>query len=104
MVLVHILGVNDAQNNATLTINTVTQDEPTNGLGDGDTPIDAIINGDTVLLRAERSGKGDGRVYHVCFTAADPEASVSGCVDVIVPHDKKAGPARDSGQNYNSTK
>jgi len=57
-----------------------------------------------VLLRAERSGKGDGRVYHICFTAADPEGSVSGCVDVIVPHDKKTDPAKDSGGKYNSTK
>jgi hypothetical protein len=104
MILEHILGVSDAQNNATITINTVTQDEPTNGLGDGDTPIDAIINGDAVLLRAERSGKGDGRVYTICFTATDPEASVTGCVTVMVPHDKKTDPAKNSGQNYNSTK
>jgi large repetitive protein len=107
LVPVHILGVVDpdqAPYNATITINSVTQDEPTNGLGDGDTPIDAIINGDTVLLRAERSGKGDGRVYHVCFTAADPEGSVSGCVDVIVPHDKKTDPAKNSGPAFNSTK
>src|SRR6266700_4292631 len=107
LVPVHILGVVDPDQppyNATITINSITQDEPTNGLGDGDTPIDAIINGDTVLLRAERSGKGDGRVYHVCFTAADPEGSVQGCVDVIVPHDKKTDPAKDSGGKYNSTK
>ena len=107
LVPVHILGVVDPDQppyNATITINSVTQDEPTNGLGDGDTPVDAIINGDTVLLRAERSGKGDGRVYHVCFTAADPEGSVSGCVDVMVPHDKKTDPAKDNGGKYNSTK
>jgi hypothetical protein len=106
LVPVHILGVVDPDQppyNATITINSITQDEPTNGLGDGDTPIDAIINGDTVLLRAERSGKGDGRVYHVCFTAADPEGSVSGCADVIVPHDKRTDPAKNSGQNFNST-
>ena len=112
LVPVHILGVVDPDQppyNATITINSVTQDEPTNGLGDGDTPVDAIIthntgSDDTLLLRAERSGKGDGRVYHVCFTAADPEGSVTGCVDVIVPHDKKTDPAKNSGQNYNSTK
>ncbi len=104
LVPVHILGVVDPQSNATITLNSVTQDEPTNGLGDGDTPVDAFINGDTVQLRAERSGKGDGRVYHVCFTAADPEGYVQSCVDVIVPHDKKTDPAKNSGQNYNSTK
>jgi hypothetical protein len=112
LVPVTILGVVDPDQppyNSTITITSVTQDEPTNGLGDGDTPVDAIIThhpgtDDTLLLRAERSGKGDGRVYHVCFTAADPEGSVSGCVDVTVPHDKRTDPAKNSGQNYNSTK
>jgi hypothetical protein len=112
LVSVHILGVIDPDQppyNSTITINSITQDEPTNGLGDGDTPVDAIIthnpgSDDTLLLRAERSGKGDGRVYHVCFTAADPEGSVSGCVDVVVPHDKRTDPSKDSGQKYNSTK
>jgi hypothetical protein len=103
MIQVHILGVIDAQNNATVTINTVTQDERTNGLGDGDTPIDAIISSDSMLLRAERSGKGDGRVYTICFTATDPEASVNGCVKVMVPKSKKTDAAIDSGGNYDST-
>ena len=103
MVAVHILGVMDAQNNATITIDSVTQDEPTNGLGDGDTAIDAIKDGDTVLLRAERSGNGNGRVYHVCFTAADPEGSVSGCVKVMAPKSKKTDVAGDGGSLYDST-
>jgi len=104
MILVHILGVTDAQNNATITITKVTQDEPTNGLGDGDTPIDAVINGDSVLLRAERSGKGDGRVYKIYFTAADVEGSVSGFVTVVVPKSKKTDVAIDSGGAFDSTK
>ena len=41
----------------------VTQDEPVNGLGDGDTGPDAVTLSDGILLRAERSGTGDGRVY-----------------------------------------
>jgi Putative Ig domain/REJ domain/PKD domain len=111
MVPVHILGVVDPDQppyNATITINSVTQDEPTNGLGDGDTPVDAIIthnpvNDDTLLLRAERSGRGNGRVYHVHFTASDPEGSVSGTVTVAVPHDKKTDVAGDGGSLYDST-
>jgi large repetitive protein len=92
----------------TITITKVTQDEPTNGLGDGDTPIDAIIthntgSDDTVLLREERSGKGDGRVYKICFSIADPEQNATGSVKVTVPHDKKTDTAIDSGQNYDST-
>jgi hypothetical protein len=102
MALVHIIGL-DNPNNDPVTINTVTQDEPTNGLGDGDTPIDANINGDAVLLRAERSGNRDGRVYKVCFTVEDPEQNATGCVKVMAPKSKKTDIAIDSGQNYDST-
>jgi chitinase len=104
-----VVDPDQAPYNSTITITSVTQDEPTNGLGDGDTPVDAIIthntgSDDTLLLRAERSGKGDGRVYTVNFKACDPEGCVSGSVQVMVPHDKRTDPAKNSGQNYNSTK
>ena len=103
LVSIGITGVSDADNNATITITGVTQDEPTNGTGDGDTAIDAIINANgTVLLRAERSGNGDGRVYHIHFTASDPEGSASGVVKVTVPHSKKKV-AMDGGELYDST-
>jgi hypothetical protein len=42
----------------------VTQSEPLNGLGDGDTSPDAVLQGDSVLLRAERSGLGTGQRYN----------------------------------------
>ena len=58
--------------------------------------IDAVIDGGMVLLRAERSGRGDGRVYRVSFTASDFEGSASGVVFVTVPHNPKR-PAIDSG-------
>lgn len=102
MVAVGITGVSDPDNNATITITGVTQDEPTNGLGDGDTAIDAVIDGGTVLLRAERSGKGDGRVYRISFTASDLEGSASGTVKVCVPHSPKK-PAIDSLSIFDST-
>jgi chitinase len=102
MAQVHIIGVNNP-NNDPIAINAVTQDERTNGLGDGDTPIDGIINNDAVLLRAERSGQGNGRVYKVCFTVADPEQNAYGCVNVMVPKSKKTDVAIDSGQAYDST-
>ena len=103
LVLVGINGVSDPDNNATITIDGVFQDEPTNGLGDGDTAIDAIINGDgTVFLRAERAGGSNGRVYHIHFTAADLEGSASGVVTVTVPQKKKST-AVDDGQLYDST-
>jgi hypothetical protein len=111
MLPVHILGVVKPSDD-NIAITGITQDEPTKGLGDGDTPIDATIHNhhqdvppadDTVDLRAERSGKGDGRVYRVSFTVADPEQSASGVVKVMVPHDKKTDAAIDSGGTYDST-
>lgn len=102
-VAVGITGVTDPNNNAIIKITGVTQDEATNGLGDGDTPIDAVIRADgTVLLRAERSGSGDGRVYRVYFTASDLEGSSSGVVLVKVPHSPER-PAIDSGGVFEST-
>jgi hypothetical protein len=104
---VQILGVVKPSDDK-ITITGVTQDEPTNGLGDGDTPIDAIIHhyadkDDTVDLRAERSGNRDGRVYRVSFNVADPEQSASGMVRIMVPKSKKTDAAIDSGGSYDST-
>ena len=100
---ISINGVSDSEDNATITIDSVTQDELTNSTGDGDTAVDAIINADgTVLVRAERSGNGDGRMYHIAFTASDIEGSDSGSVDVCVQHSKKKA-AVDSGDEYDST-
>ena len=65
--------------------------------------VDAIINPDgTVLLRAERAGNGDGRVYEISFTATNVEGSVNGIVKVIVPHSRMSMKVKDSGCKYNS--
>jgi hypothetical protein len=76
---------------------TVSSNEPQNGLGDGDkapdwtTPVIDQTNGIiTLQLRAERSGKGNGRVYTVTITATDESGNTSQAdVDIIVPHDQK---------------
>ena len=85
-----------------ITFTSVTQDEPVNGLGDGDTSPDAAVSGNQILLRAERAGTGNGRVYVVPFTAVNTDgASCSGSVKVSVPHSKK-DPAIEGAQLYNS--
>lgn len=64
---------------------------------------DAVIDGDTVSLSAERSGKGDGRVYRITITATDNCGNVGATsVDVEVRHSPKK-PAVDSGQDYDAT-
>jgi len=95
----------DPSHRMTTTITHVTQDEPVNGLGDGDTGPDAVIHGSKVLLRAERSGSSNGRVYRLHFTATKHSGeSCTGSVDVWVPKSLKPGlPVIDDGQLYDST-
>jgi hypothetical protein len=102
---VEILGVADPNNDrVTITVTGVTQDEPTNGLGDGDTSPDAVVQGGTVLLRAKRAGTGNGRVYQVSFLADDGFGGrCTGSVVVCVPHSRQAGTCVDDGQRYSST-
>jgi hypothetical protein len=59
----------------------------------------------TAEVRAERDGKGDGRVYHIGFTADDGNGGTcSGVVLVGVPHDKGgANDPVDGGALYDST-
>lgn len=65
----------------------VTSNEPINGLGDGDIAPDwVIIDAHHLLLRAERSGKGDGRVYTIKVTCKDAaDNTVVKTVTVQVP-------------------
>jgi hypothetical protein len=104
LIPVSIVGVSDpTAAPVTFTINAVTQDEPVSGLGDGDTAPDAVV-GDTLLLRAERSGRGNGRVYRVSFTADDHDGGVcSGAITVAVPLSLKGTAAIGDAQQYDST-
>ncbi len=98
--LINIVGVP----NAAIEVTGITQDEPTIGLGGGDTGPDGILGTDSVQLRAERSGLEDGRVYVIGFTAINEfEKSCTGSVTVGVPYNKHGEGAVDSGQNHDST-
>ena len=84
----------------------VTSDEPTAtapGAGGSKHAPDADITDNGVLLRAERAGNGDGRVYMITVTAIDVSGnSTSTSAAVEVNHNKKKK-AVDSGQNYDAT-
>ncbi|MFT5113372.1 MAG: hypothetical protein ACI8P9_002703 [Parasphingorhabdus sp.] len=110
LLLVKITGISDTDDNATITIDSVTQDEATNGTGIGDTAIgdtgpDAVIEDGNLYLRAESSDTGDGRVYHVNFTASNANGEKAGKIDVRVPNDQGSASCDsviDSGENYDS--
>ena len=72
-------------------INSVSSNEPENGLGDGDTAPDSEITRDLkVNLRAERSGTGSGRVYTITVMCADVFGNSSTSnTTVTVPKDQR---------------
>lgn len=65
----------------------VTSNQPTNGVGDGNTAVDWIVTGNLQLqLRAERSGKAGERVYTIVIESRDAAGNVStSSVTVRVP-------------------
>jgi hypothetical protein len=103
---VTITGVTDPDGDpVTVSVTSVLQDEPVIGLGDGDTCPDAVgFGSDAVGLRRERSGLGDGRVYHVRFVADDGRGGMcEGEVAVCTPHDQeRGGICVDQGPGFDS--
>ncbi|MSS72348.1 MAG: DUF5011 domain-containing protein, partial [Candidatus Latescibacteria bacterium] len=102
MVDVSILNVTDPDGDpVTITITKITQDEPLNTVGDGNTePDGAILGPNHAQVRAERTGTkkvpGNGRCYHISFTASDglPQGGTcEGVVEVCVPHDQAHPPS-----------
>jgi hypothetical protein len=107
MTAVAVSGVVDPDGDSvSLAIINVMQDEPVRGLGDGDTAPDALLQGLTLLLRAERSAGANGRVYHIRFSADDGHgARCEGEVTAAVPKSVGQGTTViDEGALYDSTK
>ena len=105
--LITIGGVTDPDGDpVTVVITGVTQDEPLNAKGDGNTTPDAQNGPATnqVYVRAERSGLNDGRVYRISYTGDDGHGGTcTGTSLVGVPHDQGGQPIPiDSGFIYNS--
>jgi hypothetical protein len=82
MIPVSILGVTDPEGDpVALKITGISQDEPGAAFSG--------IGSSVAQVKAERDGKGDGRVYHILFEATDPSgASCAGEVTVCVPRDQ----------------
>ncbi|MDD3245889.1 MAG: hypothetical protein PHF18_03345 [Methanosarcina sp.] len=78
-----------------IAITSVSSDEPeeVTGNGDGNTLEDiVIVDSQTVDLRAERQGDGNGRVYTINYAVTDASGNtVAGFFQVWVPHDQGAG-------------
>jgi CSLREA domain-containing protein len=87
---------------AELTVTGIFQDEP---VGHGrHAPDGGLLPNGQPKVRAERDGNGDGRVYHIFFTATDSSGqSCQGVVRVAVAHDLGGGiDAIDGGPLYDS--
>ena len=102
---VGIVGVTDPDGDpVTITIDGVTQDEPLQGNGFGNSCPDARRVNGGIQLRAERGSQANGRVYEISFTATDGRGgSCSGTVTVCVPKSQSPHiPCVDSGQDFDS--
>ncbi|HVG07933.1 MAG TPA: hypothetical protein VNM67_09520, partial [Thermoanaerobaculia bacterium] len=90
MIPVSILGVTDPEGApVSLKVTGISQDEPGAAFSG--------IGSSLAQVKAERDGKGDGRVYRILFEALDPSgASCTGRVTVCVPHDQGTRSCVDS--------
>lgn len=103
-VAIQLFGVADPDDQeVSISAKCIVQDEPLNSTADGNTLLDgAGLHSVQPLVRAERAGNQDGRLYHIVFHATDSEgASCSGQVAISVPHSEELE-AVDSGYRYPS--
>jgi hypothetical protein len=78
----------------------ITSSEPDDAPGDGDgatsNDIGAWTQGtsqSSLMLRAERSGNGPGRVYQISYAATDASGNTTPALAIVtVPHDQGSGP------------
>jgi hypothetical protein len=99
---VTVQGVTDPDGDRLSAIVTrITQDELLSRTGEPDARGVGTVR---PSIRADRMSSGDGRVYHLTFTASDPEgATCSGRVTVCVPVDSNRPTCRDGGARFVSS-
>jgi hypothetical protein len=98
-----VLSITDAVDSdisiVDILITSVSSDEPEDATGDGDgnTMSDIVISdSQTVQLRAERQGSGNGRVYTINLETADSSGNkATASIQVWVPHSEKSGAIDD---------
>jgi hypothetical protein len=111
MATVQIVGVTDADSDPiTINIDSIRQDEEVDAAGSGNfSPDGKGVGTGTAEVRVERIGDkkipGDGRVYHIAFTADDGKGGqCTGVGQVGVPHDQGQGnDIIDGGPLFDST-
>jgi hypothetical protein len=89
-----------------VTIVSVSSDEPDNTVGDGNTINDVLISGDckSLQLRSERIGSGNGRVYTITLSVTDVNGNTSiATVKVKVPQSQNGSAAVDDGPDHTVT-
>ncbi|HSK96816.1 MAG TPA: ExeM/NucH family extracellular endonuclease, partial [Euzebyales bacterium] len=101
---VDIRGIRDrGRGRVDVTVDSIFQDEAVDARGSGNTAPDGRgVGTDTAHVRAERVAGGNGRVYHIAFTATDAAGgSCTGVVRVGVPG--RLGRIVDDGPRFDST-
>jgi hypothetical protein len=86
----NVTAVDNKDPNPLIKLVGVTSSEPDDAQGDGNTERDIQITEDgKIYVRAERSGKGDGRTYTITYQAMDKDGNTGfGSTDVVVSHNK----------------
>jgi hypothetical protein len=93
----------DANDNVYVNVTSIRQDEPTSATPGDPSPDGNGLGTSTAQVRSERLGLGDGRVYHIGFTALDGQGGFCmGDAIVSVPPNQ-AHDAIDSGPVVDST-
>ena len=94
----------------TISVIRITSDEPTaSDPGSGGNKHSPDVYGlvtNTVYLRSEKTGNGNGRVYEITFVASDGrDGETTGSINVYVPRDVREGVIGciDDGQFYDAT-